>query len=137
MTGFGSVLAVPGAGAARDAICDRAVAMARLSAAALTFVDVLAEEMQAPEAVGECRSRLAAMAEAARRAGVAEASEAVLHGDAAAEVIRMVLREGHDLVVASAADAADGLVQDCPCPVLVVKPEGFATPVTLDGGSGR
>jgi hypothetical protein len=58
-------------------------------------------------------------------------SEAVLHGDTAAEVIRMVLREGHDLVITGPGTTAETLIRDCPCPVLVVKPDGFTTSVSL------
>lgn len=136
MTSFGSILAVPGSAGAVDAVAARAMSLARTDRAALTFVDVIAGGEDAADEVGRRRARLEALAEAARRGGI-DATEAVLHGAAAVEVIRMVLREGHDLVVAGPGPGTEGLVRDCPCPVLVVKPEGFATPVTLDGAEAE
>jgi nucleotide-binding universal stress UspA family protein len=132
MAEFGSILAVQDAGPSHDAVASEAVRLARANGAALTVVDVIAGDDVAADDIAARRVRLAEAAEAARGAGI-DASEAVLHGDAAVEVIRMVLREGHDLVVAGPGSAAEGLVRDCPCPVLVVKPAGFATPVTLHG----
>ncbi|MBF9058034.1 universal stress protein [Rhodobacterales bacterium HKCCSP123] len=132
MAEFGSILAVQGAGPSQDAVAAEAVRLARASFAALTVVDVIEGEDASGADVAARRAQLAAAAEAARGEGI-QASEAVLHGDAAVEVIRMVLREGHDLVVAGPGPAAEALIRDCPCPVLVVKPLGFATPVTLHG----
>lgn len=132
MAEFGSILAVQDAGATEDVVAAEAVRLARANRAALTVVDVIEGEDAANDDVAARRARLAEAAQAARSSGI-EASEAVLHGDAAVEVIRMVLREGHDLVVAGPGSTAERLIRDCPCPVLVVKPSGFATPVTLHG----
>ncbi|MHA7885974.1 MULTISPECIES: universal stress protein [Roseicyclus] len=130
MTAFNSILAVQGAGTAQDAVVAEAVRLAQANGAALTVVDVIERHGTSADDLAMRRARLAEAAETARQAGL-DASEAVLHGDAAVEVIRMVLREGHDLVVALTGPVAEGLVRDCPCPVLVVKPAGFSTPVTL------
>ena len=132
MAEFGSILAVQGAGATEDVVAAQAVRFARANRAALTVVDVIEGDDAANDDVAARRARLAEAARAARSAGI-DASEAMLHGDSAVEVIRMVLREGHDLVVVAPGPAAEGLIRDCPCPVLVVKPAGFATPVTLHG----
>jgi nucleotide-binding universal stress UspA family protein len=132
MAEFGSILAVQDAGPSHDAVAAEAVRLARANAAVLTVVDVIEGDDVALEDIASRRARLAEAAQVARRAGI-DASEAVLHGETAIEVIRMVLREGHDLVVVGPGPAAEGLIRDCPCPVLVVKPAGFATPVTLHG----
>jgi nucleotide-binding universal stress UspA family protein len=136
MTAFGSILAVQGAGSAQDGAAAAAVRLARDNRAALTVVDVIEGDDPAPDLVAARRARLTAAAEAARGEGL-EASEAVLHGSPAIEVIRMVLREGHDLVVVGPGEATEGLIRDCPCPVMVVKPDGFATSVTLQGAGGQ
>jgi nucleotide-binding universal stress UspA family protein len=127
---FGSVLAVVRADAARDAVVDRAVGLSVAGRAALTFVDVVGGD--GPAAVAGRRGSLDRAVAAAGQAGV-DATEAILQGDTSAEVIRMVLREGHDLVIAG-PDAGQVLARDCPCDVLVVKPAGFVSPVTLHGG---
>jgi nucleotide-binding universal stress UspA family protein len=132
MTAFNSILAVQGAGTAQDAVVAEAVRLARDNAAVLTVVDVIESDEPPQDAVADRRTRLAEAARTARATGI-DASEAVLHGEPAVEVIRMVLREGHDLVIAGPGPAAEGLIRDCPCPVLVVKPEGFASPVSLNG----
>lgn len=136
MSDFGSILAVPGTDDAGDVVAARATALARAGSAALTFVDVIADDGVGADDVAARRTQLASLADAARRDRI-DASEAVLHGDVAVEIIKMVLREGHDLVIAGPGRAAEALVRDCPCPVLVEKPAGFETPVTLDGaGTG-
>jgi len=129
MARFGSILALACKDAARDALVGRAVMLAGADGAPLTLVDVVAGGGAA--AVEDRQQGLARTAEAARHAGI-DATEAVLQGDPVAEVIRMVLREGHDLVIAG-PDIAPGLVRDCPCDVLVVKPADFVTPVRLHG----
>lgn len=126
---FGSVLALVRADAAREAVVDRAVGLSVAGRAALTFVDVVADD--GSDAVAERRGSLDRAVAAAGKAGV-DATEAILQGDTPAEVIRMVLREGHDLVIAGPA-AGQVLARDCPCDVLVVKPAGFVSPITLHG----
>lgn len=119
MQGFGSVLALVGGGDAPGDFCALAVDVARADRAALTFVDVIADAAVPDSEIAARRDGLAEAVAAADRAGIA-ASEALLHGDPAVEVIRMVLREGHDLVLVGAGSGAGtiaGLLADCPCPV--------------------
>ncbi|MDG3040970.1 hypothetical protein [Roseicyclus marinus] len=140
MDRFGSVLAILGEGGAESDLHAAATAIARVDRAALTFVDVIAD---APIALSdrEIAARRAGLVEAVARAefaGIA-ASEALLHGDPAVEVIRMVLREGHDLVLVgegSGAEMAARLLADCPSPVWRVgspSPAGVVA-VMPDGG---
>lgn len=116
---FGSVLAVLGDGDAPGAICALATDVARADRAALTFVDVIADAAVPDSEIAARRDGLAEAVAGADLAGIA-ASEALLHGDPAVEVIRMVLREGHDLVLVgegSRVETIAGLLADCPCPV--------------------
>jgi hypothetical protein len=124
MGGFGSILAVLSGGVMPGHVQALALSLARADQAALTFVDVLDDVApDLPEAdIAARRARLAAAVESASRSGIA-ASEAVVRGSPAVEVIRMVLREGHDLVLIAAGDAdetARRLLADCPCPVWLV-----------------
>jgi nucleotide-binding universal stress UspA family protein len=132
MATFESVLAIPGSGAAHGAVAAIAVRVTRANACPLTVVDVIEPDHIAAEAMARRRALLSDTAAAAGREGI-DVSEAVLHGEIAAEVIRMVLREGHDLVITGPGQPAEVLIRDCPCPVLVVKPDGFTTSVTLQG----
>lgn len=124
MERFGSILAVLSGGVMPGHVQALALSLARADQAALTFVDVIDDAAaDLPEAeVAARRARLAQAVESAGRSGVAP-SEAVVRGTPAIEVIRMVLREGHDLVLI-AAGGADGtaghLLADCPCPVWLV-----------------
>jgi nucleotide-binding universal stress UspA family protein len=135
MSGFGSILAVLPEASEAQAALDHAIALARHDGASLTLVDVIA--LQPGETVGEAviarhRERLARFAEQGRAEAV-EPSEAVLQGTPRVEVIRMVLREGHDLVIKGAEAARPeaqrcvdmALLRECPCPVWLVRgPEG-------------
>jgi universal stress protein E len=150
MNRFRSILAVLSEESLHDVAFARAVGLARANGAALTLVDVIDS---APGELGRLlsvasgprggeieedvlayhRDRLAGYAAKAREAGV-EASEAVLQGVPFVEVIRMVLREGHDLVVKGATDAGKGrgalkgfdmhLLRKCPCPVWMLMEAG-------------
>lgn len=140
MDRFGSVLAILGEGGAAGDLHAAATAIARVDRAALTFVDVIADAASALSD-REIAARRAGLVEAVARAdfaGVA-ASEAMLHGDPAVEVIRMVLREGHDLVLVgegSGAEMAARVLADCPSPVWRVgscRPAGVVA-VMPDGG---
>lgn len=143
MKRFKSILAVLTEDSLSEVAFDRALNLARVNGAALTLVDVID---QAPGEIGRLmasltgqrgieieedvldyhRDRLARYAERARLGGVA-VSEAVLQGSAFVEVIRMVLREGHDIVIKGATATAHGrgmlkgvdmhLLRKCPCPV--------------------
>ena len=150
MQRFRSILAVLTEDSLAEVAWDRAVALARVNGAALTLVDVID---QAPGEIGRLmaaltgqrgaeieedvldyhRSRLAGFAKRARAEGL-EVSEAVLQGTPFVEVIRMVLREGHDIVIKGATAAAHGrgalkgfdmhLLRKCPCPVWMLMGPG-------------
>jgi len=150
MKRFKSILAVVTEDSLTDVALDRAVALAKANEAALTLVDVIDAEpgelaklmatisgRRGPEieddVIAYHRDRLGKLAERVRSAGV-EVTEAVLQGSPFVEVIRMVLREGHDIVIKGATAAAHGrgvmrgfdmhLLRKCPCPVwMLMGPE--------------
>ncbi|MBS3981728.1 MAG: universal stress protein [Rhodobacteraceae bacterium] len=120
-----------------------AIDLARKTGAALTLVDVvggiqgeLGQRMAAvsglriveieEDVLAYHRDRLAGLAKRARFEGV-KVSEAVLHGIPHVEVVRMVLREGPDILIKGATLAPEGegildavdmnLLRACPCPV--------------------
>ncbi|MEM7722622.1 MAG: universal stress protein [Pseudomonadota bacterium] len=156
MERFKSIVAVVTEDSLFEVALTRAVALAKANGAALTLVDVihaapgeLAKLMatlpgrRGPEieddVIAYHRDRLAGLADTARGEGI-EVSEAILQGSSFVEVIRMVLREGHDIVIKGATVAADDrgvmkgfdmhLLGKCPCPVwMLVGPE--------DGGCDR
>jgi nucleotide-binding universal stress UspA family protein len=165
MQRFTSILAVLTEDSLAEAAFLRALDLARSNAAALTLVDVIDA---APGDLGKLvamlsgqrgaeleesvmthhRDRLAAFAERARAQGVA-VTEAVLRGTPFVEVIRMVLREGHDIVMKGATLASDGtgrfkgcdmhLLRKCPCPVWIVATPGadrFKTVLAAIDGAG-
>ncbi len=120
----------------------RAAKLAKSTGAALKVVDVIAEEpllhprfhppaWLSPDLVAENkRKRLETQAARIRRGGTRVDVE-ILHGKAFVEVIREVLRNGHDLVMKTvhqkamsklADPAAMDLLRNCPCPVELVRP---------------
>lgn len=143
MKRFRNILAVlpDAAGASLSA---RATALARQNDASLTFAAVVDvprsglpfllggqhEQRLTEHMVAHARRRLAAPLAEARDAGVSARGE-VLEGTAFIEIIRAVLRDGHDLVM-KGADGAAGqrtlgsvdlhLLRKCPVPVWIVKP---------------
>lgn len=146
MERFGSILAVLSDGVMPAHVHALSVALARADRAALTFVDVIDSDAASPADAETAarRARLAEAVAAAELAGIA-ASEAVVRGQTAVEVIRMVLREGHDLVL-YAADGPGGtaarLLADCPSPVWLVadaRPEAVIAvlPTGADGDGER
>jgi hypothetical protein len=139
MQRFASVLALVGDGDAPGETCALAVEIARADRAALTFVDVIAEAAVPDSEIAARREALVEAVAAADFAGIT-ATEALLHGDPAVEVIRMVLREGHDLVLVgqgAGAETVARLLADCPCPVLRVgqgRPAGVVALMPEGGG---
>ncbi|MGP1356479.1 universal stress protein [Roseicyclus sp.] len=150
MERFRSILAVLSEESLHAVAFARAVELARANGAALTLVDVIDS---APGELGRLlsvvpgarggeieedilayhRDRLAGYAAQARASGI-EVSEAVLRGVPFVEVVRMVLREGHDIVVKGATEGGRGggvlkgfdmhLLRKCPCPVWMLTGEG-------------
>ncbi|RMA41184.1 universal stress protein [Rhodophyticola porphyridii] len=150
MQRFRSILAVLTEDSLHEVALARAVHLAKLNGAALTLVDVidaapgelgrLLSALQGrrgteieEDVIAYHRDRLTRLADTARAEGV-EVTEAVLQGSAFVEVIRMVLREGHDIVIKGATAAAHGkgvlkgpdmhLLRKCPCPVWMLKGPG-------------
>ena len=150
MQQFKSVLAVLAEDSLAEVAFERAIHLARSNKAALTLVDVidsnpgeLARMLTAltgsrgteiaEDVLAYHRGRLAEFGARARDAGV-EVSEAVLQGVPFVEVIRMVLREGHDIVIKGATVAPHGrgvfkgfdmhILRKCPCPVWVLMGPG-------------
>ncbi len=143
MDRFQSILAVLTEDSLFEVALERALHLARVNNAALTLVDVIdvapgelgrmmatLSGRRGPEieedVIAYHRERLAKLAAQARAEGL-EVTEAVLQGSPFVEVIRMVLREGHDIVIKGATDAGHGrgamkgfdmhLLRKCPCPV--------------------
>ena len=134
-----------------DSLRDRAIWLAKTNGARITLIDVL------DAAPGELskqfaalpghrardfefeflefrRARLADVAAPLKAAGI-ETKQLVAQGIPFIEVIRAVLRGGHDLVMKAAAGGTDGstpffastdlhLLRKCPCPVWVTKRSG-------------
>jgi len=126
-----------------------AVDLARKTGAALTLVDAIDTAPGGPaplaasveqDVIDFHRARLTDLALRARAQGI-EVTEAVLHGSPSVEVIRMVLREGHDTVIKGASVAEDGqgvltgidmhLLRSCPCPVWMLMRATDAAPSTI------
>jgi nucleotide-binding universal stress UspA family protein len=152
MQRFKSILAVLTEDSLADVAFDRAIQLARSNDAALTLVDVVESDPGdiarmlialtgargteiAEDVLAYHRGRLSRFAAKARGAGV-EVTEAVLQGVPFVEVIRMVQREGHDIVIKGATAAPHGrgvfkgfdmhLLRKCPCPVWMLMGPGTA-----------
>lgn len=153
MQRFKSILAVLTEDSLAEVAFARAILLAKRNDAALTLVDVIdaapgelgrlmatltGSDANAIEddVVAYHRDRVAGFAERARAEGIT-VSEAVLQGSGFVEVIRMVLREGHDIVIKGATDAGHGkgmlkgfdmhLLRKCPCPVWMLMSTDKAT----------
>lgn len=116
-----------------DDILEQGTSLARANSARLTIVKVLRDNNAAKTFVTETAKRLRRIAAAAKHEGVAQVTSNVLVGVPFLEIIRQVLREDHDLVIAGAeggnvlkdvffGSTATHLMRKCPCPVWVVKP---------------
>jgi universal stress protein E len=133
-------------------VTDHAVWLARLTGARLLFFSALnvspealqhLEEKQRTHVARSVEERaqraLADLVAWARREGV-EAEVRLVRGRASVEIIRQVLRGGHDLVVVGTHDrgglrrllfgsTALKLLRRCPCPVWVTRPGHAARPL--------
>ena len=133
MRRFKNILAVYHDDIGADDVFAQSVALARANGAKLTLIDVVPDKFATPLGVKEREKRLRRLLPAVHAEGVADARVHVTAGTPFLEIIREVLREGHDLVVTcpdSAAvmrnfypgSTATHLVRKCPCPVWIVKP---------------
>ncbi len=143
MKRLSKILLIADAGAESSTALKRALALARNNQASLTLVDVvestpvgMGEAIPAvtPEelteiAVAEKRERLRRIVENCRSNGV-EARPKVLVGKAFIEIVRQVLRDGHDLVIKRADSSVSlknlffgstdmRLMRKCPCAVWI------------------
>lgn len=109
----------------RDDLVDHAIDLARRHAAAVTVVDVVDAKHENPTSR---RTRLAGIAAQFGNAGL-NVREQVLRGTPFEEIIRKVVRDGHDMVLKSSAGDGDGavyagtdmqLLRQCPCPVWLI-----------------
>ena len=116
-----------------DAALARATELAKANVASLTIVEVLDARVEPSTAFfAERQAYLERLAVSVHHEGV-KVSTRVLRGREFLEIIRLVLRDGFDLVV-MAADSFEGLrsltfgttsmhlMRKCPCPVWVMKP---------------
>ena len=148
MKRFKNILLICDEGTLHSELIVRAISLAKANDARIALVDVIAaapgelarvfgalpgkraNEVE-HEVVEFHRSRLAKIAAPIGAEGI-ETSEMVLQGSPFMEIIRKVLRDGHDLVMKGAAGAKEGnslffgstdlhLVRKCPCPVWIMK----------------
>lgn len=133
MKRFKDILAVyDGSVGAEDAL-SQAMMLARANQAKLTVVDLAEEGRYSFNSVKERERRLQRLVPAIRADSVDDVSTKVLVGTPFLEIIKQVLRDGHDLVIASAeggsvvkavffGSTVAHLIRKCPCPVWIVKP---------------
>lgn len=148
MKRFKNILLVCDEGSIHVEVIGRAIWLAKSNDARITLVDVVDAApgeltriftslagAKARDVEGEVldyhRARLSEIAAPIKSEGIAT-SELVLQGIPFMEVVRKVLRDGHDLVIKGAAGAVEGrsllfgstdlhLIRKCPCPVWVMK----------------
>ncbi len=134
MRRFKNILAVYGDKVGADAVFAKAVELARQNDAQLTLVDTVTTRHASPRDLEERRKRLNRLIPAVKAEGVDNVSVDVLVGTPFLEIIRQVLKAGHDLVIASAdggvsfnnvyfGSTATHLMRKCPCPVWIIKPD--------------
>ncbi|MCG8354432.1 MAG: universal stress protein [Kiloniellales bacterium] len=148
MKRFKNILLICDERSIHEAVIGRAIWLAKANQASLTLVDVVeaapgeltslfaalpggrGREVEY-EVLEFHRARLAQIAAPIKSEGV-ETSEIVLQGIPFVEIIRKVLRDGHDLIMKGAAGRSEGeslffastdlhLLRKCPCPVWVMK----------------
>jgi nucleotide-binding universal stress UspA family protein len=107
--------------------------LAKANEAKLTVVDLVEEGRYSFNSIKERERRLQRLVPAIRADSVEDVSAKVLIGTPFLEIIKDVLREGHDLVIASAeggsvvkgvffGSTVTHLIRKCPCPVWILKP---------------
>lgn len=133
MKRFKDILCVyDGSIGAEDAL-NQAMMLAKANEAKLTVVDLAEEGRHSFNSIKERERRLQRLVPAIRADSVEDVEARVLVGTPFLEIIREVLRNEHDLVIASAeggsivkavffGSTVTHLIRKCPCPVWIVKP---------------
>lgn len=117
---------------AEDALT-QAASLARANHADLTLVDVFSQSRGSRAELLEREKCLRRTVNALKLDGIERVAAEVLSGVDCPEIIRLVLKAGHDLVIASAegggavrnafyGSLATQLMRKCPCPVWIIKP---------------
>lgn len=115
-----------------DDSLNQAVALAKRNDAELTVVDIVSKSGLSATSIAARRQHLFRMVESAQNEGV-KTNAATLEGTPFLEIIKQVLRCGHDLVIIPAegdvgfkplffGSTSMRLMRNCPCPVWVTKP---------------
>ena len=134
MKRFKNILAVYNDRVGADDVLSHATMLARSNDAALTVIDARHESAATQADLAERQKRLDRILTSIRSEGVSDAAAVVVAGMPFIEIIRQVLKAGHDLVIASAepsatfmsyffGSTATHLMRKCPCPVWIVNPE--------------
>jgi nucleotide-binding universal stress UspA family protein len=132
MKRFKNILLVSSNGVGDDDTLTQAVALAKRNDAQLTMVEVIEDATLPAQETSERHKRLSRMIASIENEGV-KISTDILEGTAFLEIIRQVLRRGHDLVIIPAegdvgfkhlffGSTTMHLMRKCPCPVWVTKP---------------
>lgn len=133
MRRFQNILAVyDGSIGAEDAL-NQAMILARANGAKFKVVDLIEEGRYSFNSIKERERRLQRLLPTIRAESVEAVQGRVLVGTPFLEIIREVLREEHDLVIASAeggsvvksvffGSTVTHLIRKCPCPVWIIKP---------------
>jgi universal stress protein E len=138
MRRFKNILVVYDDAVGGDDVFGQGTALARANSAHLTIVKVHRDKYASENQINETLKLLQRIAAGLGHEGLADVTTRVLVGVPFLEIIRQVLRENHDLVIAGAeggsvlkdvffGSTATHLMRKCPCPVWIVKP-GQPTP---------
>ncbi|MEM8949416.1 MAG: universal stress protein [Pseudomonadota bacterium] len=133
MQRFKDILAVYDGGVGAEDALNQAMMLAKANAAKLTVVDLVEEGRYSFNSVKERERRLQRLVPAIRADSVDDVEVRVLVGMPFLEIIKEVLRNQHDLVIASAEGGSvvqsvyfgstiTHLIRKCPCPVWIIKP---------------
>ncbi len=152
MKRFKNILVVYDDAIGGDDVLEQGTSLARANDARLTLIKVLRDKYATKTVVDDTVKRLRRVASAVKHDGVPNVTSNVVVGVPFLEIIRQVLREGHDLVIAGAeggsvlknvffGSTATHLMRKCPCPVWIMKP-GQPTPyarilAAIDPKSGK
>ncbi|MEM9029010.1 MAG: universal stress protein [Pseudomonadota bacterium] len=134
MRRFKNILAVYHDDFGSDDVFTQSVSLAKANNARLTLLEVIQDRYATTAWVQEREKRLKRLVPAMHAAGVTDAHVATCVGTPFIEIIKHVLRNGHDLVIASpeqtrtdrgfyAGTTIAHLVRKSPCPVWSVKPD--------------